>query len=887
MFQAAAVAAPQKPAVAGGAHGRRGGLIAQNGGSPLPSGSSTATPPMGTPTVPAPVFTPVIPNPGPSPLMPQPPTSGGPTAPLNSEELIRAARGHSFRLNLDDVDIKVVAKLVSEMTGRNILLDNRVQGRITIISGGEVTPQEAWDLFKAALEAYNFALVKQAGIYRIVPLAEQRKTTGQVVGVNHGKSRPLPPGASVAVVRLRVANADQVANVVRPLLTQTGSVAAYPAGNAIVIQDENSNLRRLLKLARLLDVQSKVTTFKVYQPLNLSPKELAQGITTLFPEATTGVKTALFESVGAVVITAPRDLFPDIDRTVAQLDAIQPGNGDQPDFFVYYLENANADDLAKLLAKMISAPRLNAPESTANIVGPSPTPGQSASPPGPFTPMPGPGANSTSGTSGSYQGGNSPFTRSASPQPSPQQGFASNVVSADLRTNSLIFYVTPAQFATIKRLIAKLDAPGRQVFVSAVVAEEDLTKIRNFNINWQVVGSVVAAQNGGLDQASALQVIQSGGFVLGGISNQTTTVSANGTNVTFPNAFALFSFLFTDTNFNLLASPRILTQDNKEADISVSTIVPFATGVGFNINGQPIINFDYREVGLALHITPHISQSHNVRLDLDEGLQEIQSFQTEGSGATAFQVPIVSKRQVDTTINIQDGQTIVIGGLVNKTTTETIQKVPLLGDIPVLGEIFKQRQKNDQKTTLMIFLTPHIIDTPSRLGELMEEYRKAFEQRDRMKMQEEMERRHLGRKAPRPTSSDNGMFPGYEHTDAVPAVPLPSAQGAGDGVPPSGGTRPEAPYPSSRQAPAANPPAPPPSSGRSVHPQARTAPPRSASKAPPTVADRKRTTIVTPAAGSDTSTTWGTASRRPSTSAGSGLTSPAAEHTPIPAGLLW
>src|SRR5581483_1975412 len=148
-------------------------------------------------------------------------------------------------------------------------------------------------------------------------------------------------------------------------------------------------------------------------------------------------------------------------------------------------------------------------------------------------------------------------------------------------------------------------------------------------------------------------------------------------------------------------SPRVLTQDHKPAVISASTIVPFVTGESFNINGQPILNFDYREVGLQLNITPHINQTDYVKMDLDETLQEIAAFLTEGSGANSFQIPEVNKREITTQVTVADGQTIVIGGLVQKQTTLAITRVPLLSDLPLVGNLFKQKNREDKKTTLV------------------------------------------------------------------------------------------------------------------------------------------------------------------------------------------
>ncbi|MHB2021261.1 MAG: secretin N-terminal domain-containing protein, partial [Candidatus Xenobia bacterium] len=603
-------------------------LIAQ---APTPPPAPT---PQGTPIQPQPIPTqPQPPPPGP------PPQPAGSPAPFDPGKFLQNAGSGPYKLNLEDVDIRVVARIVAQITHRNIVLDQRVQGKITIISPREVTADEAWDIFVAALQTYGYGIVRRDNAWIVLPVKEAQLKETRL----YSPHAPVPSVYTVAIILLKVANAEQIANLLRPLLSGTGYIGGYAAGNAMVIADEGEIVQRIIRIVRVLDVRSTRIGSRIYTPINVSAKELSDSLAKIYPEAI-GVHIAYFDSTGSVLVVGPSDLLPDLDKQVALIDSRPRYRGDTRDFFVIQLQYAPAQDVAKIISAMLNPERLAelisnhvpgaAGSNAPTVIGQPPPGGAPGANPVNQPSFPS-GTTQGQGNTASYpmaSGFSTTHNTSATAVSTPEP-YVSSTVSADVSTNTLILFVRPQEFAKVRHLIDQIDVPRRQVMVSAVVGEIDLDRVRNLGINFQQAnpGSPIIGFNGGLNAAQILNIVATGGFVVGGVSQGTTNVNVGGTNIAFPNSFELFSFLFTDNDFNLLASPRVLTQDHNPAVISASTIVPFVTGESFNINGQPILNFDYREVGLQLNITPHINQTDRVKMDLDETLQEIASFLTEGS----------------------------------------------------------------------------------------------------------------------------------------------------------------------------------------------------------------------------------------------------------------
>ena len=262
-------------------------------------------------------------------------------------------------------------------------------------------------------------------------------------------------------------------------------------------------------------------------------------------------------------------------------------------------------------------------------------------------------------------------------------------------------YVTDEEYAELKKIISYLDVQRKQILISAVIAEVSLTKLLNVGVRWQaLVDKFAGGYQGGLTQEQLYGVLASGNFILGGVGQSTTTITINGQQVTVPNVFALISLLQSDSDFNLLSCPRVVTLDHKEARLIVGKVIPFATGVKFDSLNNPIITYDYKDVGLDLKITPHINQSEKINLEVNQKIQEVIDYLRPNAGNLSYVVPITSQREFQTSVTVNENQTIVIGGLVTRKTLDNIKKLPILGDLPIFGQAFRDSSKTGEKIIL-------------------------------------------------------------------------------------------------------------------------------------------------------------------------------------------
>lgn len=684
----------------------------------------------------------------PPPVQAQP--GAAPTTPPS--QTLDAATIENFqrdgvKLNFEDVDIKTLARIIGQLTGRNIVIDQKVQGKVTLVSPHRLSAGEAWEMFVSALEAYGFGVELSDGVYRVSPIATVKQRGTRLFPSSSAK-------VLVAVIKLNRVGSDQAVNALRPLLTPTGVISAIPNSNAVVVMDEAPIVKRMIALAKRIDVATDKPSLRIYYPVRVRAGDVAKNLETLFPDRA-NLRITVHQPTNSLLILGLPEQHRTIERLLASLERRNQTEAEPRQFWVFYLQYASSEDTAKILAEMLSErQRLEQQQAQSGVPSGS-APGVSFPLTNPQSSViPPPSNNGVPSGRSALPNSPEPSREYPNPQPSPfqqgaetrtssvvfpvspaqmpisQQGFASSKVSADVSNNALVFYMTASEYATVRRLVEQLDIPRKQVLVSAIVAEVSPKRLENSGIQWQatIEGAGIVGLGAGASLEQLYQTLQTGNFVLGTIDPTTTSIDIGGRTVKFPNNYALLNFLTTTTDFNLLASPRLLTHNNKQADISVGKIVPFATGVKFDINGQPIINFDYREVGLNLKLTPHISQGQNVRLEVHQDLQEVIDTIKTGSGATAVSVPVVSKREVNSEVSLADGQTLVIGGLVQRTTLQTIRKVPVLGDIPFFGDLlFRQKDRAVSKTTLFVFLTPHIVDSPQKARDINNQYQQMYE----------------------------------------------------------------------------------------------------------------------------------------------------------------
>jgi general secretion pathway protein D len=524
-------------------------------------------------------------------------------------------------LNFTNIDIAALVKVLSELTRRNFILDERVTGKVTLMTPTKITPDEAYQVFLSALEIKGFTAVEDGKVVRIIPAASARQSGLGVYKDDAFKGQ----GFVTKLVRLTYVNPNDIVRTLTPLVTKDGSLISYPATSSLIITDAVYNIKKIESLIRALDIPA--------------------------PEGKGKIN-------------------------------------------VYYLKNANSEDFAKVMSALVS--RL-----------PVPPAGGVAQPAGPSTILEG-----------------------------------QVTITSDKATNSLIIVASPGDYETIRDVVQKLDIRRRQVYVEAAIIEMSLSKQRELGFEFQ------AANLNNLESSNQLKTI--GGTNFGNIGNVVTNgpaglASLNGLNVgavkgtfmfkgvEFLNIGALLHALQTDGDVNVLSTPNILTTDNQKAEIMVGENVPFVTGQSQSAatGGSSILtSIDRKDVGITLKLTPQITSDDSVRLEIYQEISDITV--TPGLNPNIVG-PSTSKRSASTTVVVKDRQTMVIGGLIRDNVTSSTSKVPLLGDIPILGWLFKFKTTRVEKTNLMIFITPYIIkneteaaDITKKKGDALDEFRKEY-----------------------------------------------------------------------------------------------------------------------------------------------------------------
>ncbi len=575
------------------------------------------------------------------------------------------AEDDKVTLNFVNADVISVIKAVGKITGKNFLIDPRVRGTINIVSSTPVSRSLIYPILLSALRLQGYAAVESNGITKILPEADAKQNSGTVFL----ERNPSHGGELVTqVYALKNQSASQLLPVLRPLIAPNNAITAYPNGNALVITDYSDNLKRI---DSILDAIDQSGGPEIVPLLHASAFDLAQTVNKLMNDgvvdagqrisavADPRTNSLLLKSGSPAMINMARNLAIKLDGET----------GETGNMHVVYLRNATASSLAKTLAGAL----------TGQAPAPSGTPGQSASP-----------APSGKGS----------------------------MIEADPDANALIITAPEAVYNNLRAVIDKLDVRQAEIYVEAMVAEVSVDRAAEFGIQWQYLNGV----NG-----STANIIGGTNFGTPGgganiISNATNLGSVGqGLNigiikgqVNIPgvgqilNLGLLARALQTDANANILSTPNLLTLDNEQAKIVVGQNVPFVTGsyaqTGGATTATPFTTYQRQDVGLMLKIKPQISAGNIVRLKI---YQEVSSVDPTTLNNPAG--PTTNKRSIDSMVVVDDGQIIVLGGLIQDSISDNVSKVPVLGDLPFLGNFFSYRSRTHNKTNLMVFLCPHIL----------------------------------------------------------------------------------------------------------------------------------------------------------------------------------
>ncbi len=612
------------------------------------------------------------------------------------------ADGADIVVNMRGVEIADVADQISRLTGRTLILDPAVKGSVTVTSATPLTSAGVWELFLSVLRANGFAAVRSGRAWRIVP-------AGNAVR-DGGVSSRSASGQELVTRMIRLSNVPsaEAARVVRPLVASFGSVEPLAQPNAVVVTDYADNVRRVEAILRSLDGTGSGMTFATITLRNGSAPEVAQALQTVLGDAAAGgARVAADARSNTIIVRGSPSAVADARRMVASLDA--PG-GATPMTRVFRLNYADAESVTDVLrgilgqestttnpvARSLSGSRNN-PRSPTGVLG-----GLIASG-GTSSAETAAAAASAAATAQSAQLGQQ---SEATPQ-----GFSTPEItvqpSPDI--NAVVVRGTPSTIAAIEAIITDLDVRRPQVLIEAAIAEITGEEAEALAVQLGTSGAALTRVEG------AGTSFSTAGPSLGAILNAlgvpagTLLGSSQGFigNVSIGNDFSiLVQALGTSTKSNLLSTPQITTLDNKVGEFVVAQEVPFVTGsiLTDSSDVRPYTSIERKDVGITLKVLPRINAGDTIRLEVVQEASSIAA--TQLSQATDL---ITNRRAINTTVLADNGQTIVLGGLTSDDYGQVKSQVPILGDIPILGELFKARRETRQKRTLFIFLKPTIL----------------------------------------------------------------------------------------------------------------------------------------------------------------------------------
>jgi general secretion pathway protein D len=607
------------------------------------------------------------------------------------KEAAPVSRGKKIKVEslvLDKADIAEVTNLFfgKDFLNYNYVLDPTLRGTISLYLEGEYTKEELLGILTKAYNASNVAIIKSDGIYYIQPI-QRSSSSGLPIAdrfILREDERGIKP--SIVIYRLRFLDAKQAVNVIRFFLTPGRPITIDTASNSIIFAEETENARTLVDLLRALDMDLLNEVGMEIVPLQaLSPEDAVKSVETLINKLDVFKQTAIKSNLaflpleqfgGVIILSQDPKVLKTAKEWLLALDVQGEEIGEQ--IYVYFVQNGLAVDIADILTKVFEVDR-EAEERRPGqqiveaVQQPPPPPGQQP-PPG-----------------------------QPQPQQRPQQPFVSTrltgevAIIADEVNNAIIVKANPIDYEKIKKAILALDIVPRVVQIEVTLAEVRLQGDLEYGVQWFINKQTNITNNEGSYLAalrdSAVRTLPELGD---GITLGWASVAGD--------IQALINLLSTKTDVNVLSTPTLLATDNKEATINIGGREPVRSGTTVTSGGNVTENIQYEETGIILTVTPHINAGGLVRMEVEQTVRRVADATTEGIASPRF-----DERIVNTTLLAQDGQTIVIGGLIERSQNRTKKGIPLLGDIPFLGPLFASTSKEVERIELIIAMTPRIV----------------------------------------------------------------------------------------------------------------------------------------------------------------------------------
>ncbi len=599
--------------------------------------------------------------------------------------------------NYPDADIMDIAKTIGKLTGKNFIFDKNVKGRISIVSNSPITVGDAWKAFLTALDMNGFALIPSG---KYIRLARQRDARDKQLSTYIGRDSPNSDALITQVFPLKYISAEEIARTFRSFMPPNARIIPHDQTNTVIVTDTGSNIAKLAKMLEFLDVEGFDAGIEVISVRFASAVEIAKLIDNLLPGNPTGgpgksrpVGRGSFqarrtkeggvvnniiadERTNTLIVHANRSGFQEVTELVKKLDQRLPTVQGGGKIHVMYLQFADAEEVAKTLNNFTTS-------STRGTAAPGAATG-------------GTGTNPT--TTALFEG--------------------SLKVSPDKATNSLVVTASPADFETIKRVISMLDIPRDEVYAEVIIMEMNLGKDFKFSSNLALPNKgITFAPNGDLAEFLTNPVSQKG-LILGFKKGNEVEFNIGGQKVKVNEITGLVKALQTTNNANLIATPQILTLDNVEAKFETTERIPVpqsnvtTTGTTTTVTKE--------DVGLSISIKPQINKVSNyVKLDIKAKLEDIQPRELPAQVANVAFATFA--RKAETTVVVASEDTVVLGGLIRDKSAKTVSKIPILGDIPILGWLFSSRSEESIKSNLLIFITPTIIRHYEKMRALLDD----------------------------------------------------------------------------------------------------------------------------------------------------------------------
>ncbi len=670
----------------------------------------------------------------------------------------------SARVQLDFVNkpLMDLIKYMAEVTGRNFILGDDIKGDVTIISHKMVSVPAAYEAFLSALQVSGYTTVQVGSVTKVVRSTDAKKAP---LRIHQGGNIPFTDNYVTQIIELQNVSVNDISTVVKDLMGKDASVISYAPANTLILTDSATNIRKIYRIISQLDIAAPRAKLHVISLSHADAADVQKIIQELYgtessgsSDSSSGIsesrrrrrsrlrdrdkrgsggssggtatkvgvegkyieKIIADERTNSLIVMANEEALKAVVDLITELDVdVDPSSRAQ--IHVYYLKHAKSEDVAQVLSNL--ADTRSTDSRTRRRRDRDGRRGGSRG-----------GARGQSGGSGSRSG---TFGGTTDQEASAIAAFEDGVrITSDENTNSLVIIATMDQFAILRQVISKLDIRRKQVFVEAVILELASDDNIGYGLGTHMGkpgddGSLAMGALG-LDHSSLGLSPEALSGMAVGIYGTPVTVSVPDpltgapTDLSVPAFGIALKALQSNSSVNIVSTPNILTTDNEEAKIVVGRNISFPTSSAMNNLGTPVVSFQREDVAITLKVTPQINESNFVTLEIYQEVSEVEDSANDSGASIVDKPPTTSKRSVETTVVVRDNQTVVLGGLISSTESEVETKVPVLGDLPLLGVLFRGQQKKTRKTNLMIFLTPHVIDGPEDLEEV---YRVKWAQR--------------------------------------------------------------------------------------------------------------------------------------------------------------